>query len=110
MGLVAVMILAAVPAFADGDNGGEKEKPKTERIRGIAKEVNAKTSTLVATCKVDGKDQAVTFSVAADAKIRNGEDVLQLADIKVGDKVRVNYTEADGKKTAVYIRIENDEK
>ena len=104
VGVVALAFAAQV--FAQGDD-------KPIRVRGVVKEVKADTTTLTITLnKKEGADAAATasFVVKDDVAIKSGTDDIKLTDLKVGDKVRIDYKEADGKKVASRIRVENDEK
>lgn len=93
----------------------EAAKVEPPRIRGIVKEVKLEaektdvgTLTITPKNKVDGDSMA--FVVNADLPIKSGNALLKLSDLKVGDKVRVDYNEAEGKKTAVKVRVENENK
>ena len=47
----------------------------------------------------DAKGQASTFTLDSKTRIRRGKSILQLADIKVGDRVIVVTTETKDEKT-----------
>lgn len=106
---VAIVALAvAAPALAADDAA------KSVRVRGVVKEVKAdegKTDagTLVVTTKKDNGEEDVSFVVKPDAIIKSGDKELKLSDLKVKDKVRVDYQETDGKKVPSKIRLENEE-
>ncbi len=76
------------------------------RVRGVVKEVKPDARTFAITLKKQGED--MSFAVGAGMPLKSGDKLLELTDLKVGDKVRVDYTEAAGKKTAVKVRIEDD--
>lgn len=104
--MVAVVVLAGtVLAAEDAD--------KSPRVRGVVKELKADegktdSGTMVVTVKKGDAEESVTFVVPADASIKNGDTVLKFSDLKVKDKVRVDYKEADGKKVVTKLRVEND--
>ena len=50
------------------------------------------------------------FSVNDKTKIMLDNETKSLADVKVGDKVKVKYTNADGKNTAKSVAIKSAEK
>jgi hypothetical protein len=105
--MVAVAVLAASALAAE-------EADKTVRVRGVVKEVKLDegkedSGTLVVTVKKGDAEESVTFVVNSDTSIKDGNTVLKLKDVKVKDKVRVDYKETDGKKVAAKVRIENKE-
>jgi hypothetical protein len=54
----------------------------------------------------DKNATSVTFKVGADAKIATAtQKGAALTDLKVGDKVAIAYTEADGANTAARIKV-----
>ena len=105
--IVAALALTA-SAFAEGE--ATPAAASTTRVRGVVKEVKADAGkTDSGTLVVTVKEEAMTFVIKADKPIKSGKDEIKLTDLKVGDKVRVDYTEADGKKVSEKIRVENDE-
>jgi Cu/Ag efflux protein CusF len=93
---LAGMLVCGAANVLRAEEGGAtaaKEKPaKTEK--------QSKTGT-VQKVDVEGKKLTVmvarelTFTVAADTKIAQGDAARTLADIKVGDNVTVEYTRVD---------------
>lgn len=75
-------------------------KPKAIRITGEITSVDAKASTL--TVKTKDKE----FKLNAESKRAKGA----LEKVKVGDTVRVSYTEKDGKLVATSVRAESKSK
>jgi hypothetical protein len=67
-------------------------KPKTTRVTGELTSLDAKAGTLA----VKTKDKELNFSTDAKAK-------AALEKVKVGDMVRVSYTEKDGKMVATSV-------
>ncbi|MEW6109522.1 MAG: DUF5666 domain-containing protein [Nitrospirota bacterium] len=78
-----------------------KAAEKKIQVTGDVAAVDAKASTIT----VKGKKGEIVASVNDKTKITSGKDKKTLADVKVGDKVRVKYVEADGKNTAKSIAI-----
>ena len=83
---------------------------KTKQMTGEVKEVDTKTMTLSVSKKIKGNTQVTMFSVNEKTKIMLDDDTKSLADIKVGDKVKVKYTNADGKNIAKSVAIKSAEK
>jgi hypothetical protein len=75
----------------------KSEKAKTNRITGEVTSLDAKAGTVA----VKTKDKEI--NLAADSKSTKGA----LEKLKVGDKVRVSYTEKDGKMIASSITAES---
>jgi Cu/Ag efflux protein CusF len=87
---------AAVPA--------EKEAAKKavkKQVIGEVTAVDANANTLT----VKGKKGDVMVSTDDKTTIMANKDKKTLADVKAGDKVTVNYTEADGKNVATKVAI-----
>lgn len=78
-------------------------KGKKGTVTGEVMAIDAKANTLTVKGPKKG-DVAVT--VTDKTKITAGKDAKTMADIKAGDKVKVAYTEAEGKNTANSINIE----
>ncbi len=69
------------------------------------------TPVLVAQAKQGGNIASKTFKVASDTKILAADNkAVALADLKVGDKVGLAYTERNGALTAQTIHIMADAK
>jgi len=76
------------------------EKAKTEGLTGEVTSVDAKAGTLT----VKGKDKEI--NLAADSKSTKAA----LEKLKVGDMVRVSYTEKDGKMIVSSVKAESKTK
>jgi hypothetical protein len=87
-------------------NLASKDPAKLKQITGDVVAVNAKANTIT----VKGKKGDYTTAVDDETRIIMGKEIKTLADIKVGDKVLVKFTEADGKMTANRIAIKDAEK
>jgi len=90
---------AAAPAKAE-EKAAEKKAPA--KIKAITGEVMAVDATSIT---VKGKKGDVTATVGDKTSVKMGKEKKAIADVKVGDKVTVKYTEADGKNMAKMISI-----
>jgi ribosomal protein S1 len=85
----------------------EKKAPaKVKQVTGDVAAVDAKANTIT----VKGKKADTVVTCDDKTKIMMGKDKKALADVKVGDKVTVKYSEADGKMTAKSVAIKMAEK
>ena len=100
--IAIVLSLVLMFAFTAVTFAAEKAKKAAKKqVTGEVTAVDAKANTLT----VKGKSGDVTVSTDDKTKITAGKDKKTLADVKVGDKVEVKYTEADGKNTASHVSI-----
>jgi ribosomal protein S1 len=88
----------------------KKAPVKVKQVTGEVKAVDAKAMTLTVTKKMKGKAEDTAVTVDDKTKITMGKDKKVLADVKVGDKVTVKYSETDGKMVAKSIAIKAEEK
>ena len=79
---------------------------KAKQVTGDVAAVDAKANTIT----VKGKKGDTVVTCDDKTKIMMGKDKKALADVKVGDKVTVKYSEADGKMTAKSVAIKMAEK
>jgi Cu/Ag efflux protein CusF len=79
---------------------------KVKQVTGDVAAVDAKANTIT----VKGKKGDTVVTCDDKTKIMMGKDKKALADVKVGDKVTVKFSEADGKMTAKSIAIKMAEK
>ncbi|MFA6055898.1 MAG: DUF5666 domain-containing protein [Thermodesulfovibrionales bacterium] len=79
---------------------------KVKQVTGDVAAVDAKANTIT----VKGKKGDTVVTCDDKTKIMMGKDKKALADVKVGDKVTVKYSEADGKMTAKSVAIKMAEK
>jgi ribosomal protein S1 len=85
----------------------EKKAPaKVKQVTGDVVAVDAKTGAIT----VKGKKGDTVVTCDDKTKIMMGKEKKALADVKVGDKVTVKFSEADGKMTAKSIAIKTAEK
>jgi ribosomal protein S1 len=79
---------------------------KVKQVTGDVAAVDAKANTIT----VKGKKGDTVVTCDDKTKIMMGKDKKALADVKVGDKVTVKFSEADGKMTAKSVAIKMAEK
>jgi len=92
---------AAEKAAAPAEKKEMKAKAVKKQVTGEVTAVDAKANTLT----VKGKKGDVMVSTDDKTTVMAGKDKKTLADVKAGDKVTVNYTEADGKNVAAKVAI-----
>jgi Cu/Ag efflux protein CusF len=90
----------ATPATPAAPAMEKSEKAKTNRLTGEVTSVDVKGGTFT----VKGKDKEI--NLVADSKSTKAE----VEKLKVGDTVRVSYTEKDGKMIASSVRAESKSK
>jgi len=88
----------------------KKAPAKVKQVTGEVKAVDTKAMTLTVTKKMKTKAEDTMVTVNDKTKIMMGKDKKLLADLKVGDKVTVKYSEADGKMVAKSVAIKTEEK
>jgi ribosomal protein S1 len=88
-------------AAAEKKSADAAKKAVKKQVTGDVTAVDAKANTLT----VKGKKGDVMVSTDDKTKVMAGKDAKTLADVKVGDKVTVKYTEADGKNVAAKVAI-----
>lgn len=92
--LAAVALAFAVPARAE-EKAPKAEKPKAHDFTGTIESTDAAAGTVTVKNR---KDETKTFTCDAACKYRtNDKKDAAMSDFKVGDKVRISYTEEDGK-------------
>ena len=96
---------AAAPAekkeMAPAEKAAPAKKAVKKQVTGEVTAVDAKANTLT----VKGRKGDVMVSTDDKTTVMAGKDKKTLADVKAGDKVTVNYTEADGKNVAAKVAI-----
>ena len=90
----------ATPATPAAPAMEKSEKAKTNRLTGEITSVDVKAGTFT----VKGKDKEI--NLVADSKSTKAE----VEKLKVGDTVRVSYTDKDGKMIASSVRAESKSK
>ena len=91
LGLIAVVALTAVTAFAHGD---------ALHVRGVVTQINGQSVTIQPTGKAA---KPLTFTVADHTEIDKAGKVAAFKDVKVGDRVAVEIPK--GKTVAESIKI-----
>lgn len=82
---VAVVLVLGVAMTAIGGEGDARKETQTKT--GVVKKVDLAAQTIVVMVA-----RELTFTIAADTKILQGDATKALADIKVGDTVTVEYS------------------
>lgn len=100
LSIMFVFALTTVTFAADKKMKGEKKAGKMH-VAGEVTNVDAKANTMT----VKGKKGDVTVSVDDKTAYMSGKEKKTMADVKVGDKVKVEYTEADGKMMAKSVHM-----
>jgi len=111
--IAAVLFVFAITSlsFAVEEKKAEPaEKPKIKRVTGDVTAVDTKAGIVTVSKMVKGKAELTVVTVDAKTKIEMEKEKKVLADVKVGDKVTVKYTEVDGKNVAKSIAIKPAEK
>jgi len=111
--IAAVLFVFAITSlsFAVEEKKAEPaEKPKIKQVTGDVTAVDTKAGIVTVSKMVKGKAELTVVTVDAKTKIEMEKEKKVLADVKVGDKVTVKYTEVDGKNVAKSIAIKPAEK
>ena len=91
LSIAAVALAFAVPVR--GQEAAKPEKPKKQQFTGTIESVDAKAGTVIVKKGQEGK----TFKVGEKTKYSTSDKKeATIADLKVGDKVLVSYTEEGG--------------
>jgi Cu/Ag efflux protein CusF len=91
---VAVALAFALPVHAQ--DAAKPEKPKSHNFTGEITKIDATSITLK-----NSKGEEKSFSVGAKVKVAvEGKEAAELKDLKVGDKMKVTYSEEEGKNVA----------
>jgi ribosomal protein S1 len=100
--IVAVLFVFALTSISlAAEKKAASEKPKVKAVTGEVTAVDTKAGTIT----VKGKKAEVTVTCDDKTKVKMGKEVKALADVMVGDKVTVKYTEVDGKNVAKSVAI-----
>lgn len=105
LSIMFVFALTTVTFAADKKMKADKKAGKMH-VAGEVTNVDAKANTIT----VKGKKGDVTVSVDDKTAIMAGKEKKTMADVKVGEKVKVEYTEADGKNVAHKVHLMKGEK
>lgn len=100
---------AAYPGMTEKKAEPEKEPEKKATVKQITGDVTA-VDTTAKTVTVKGKKAEVVVATDEKTVINIDTDKKSLADVKVGDKVTIKYTEVNGKNVAKSITVKMAEK
>lgn len=112
--LVTVAVVSGVVAFDLAGQSGTlsagasrtfAQKEETQMKTGVVRSVGVAGNKLVVMVGTE-----LTFTVTEKTKIRQGSDDKRLADIKVGDRVKVSYNRTGEQRVATNIAIRGAEK
>ncbi|OHE57395.1 MAG: hypothetical protein A2Z47_05950 [Thermodesulfovibrio sp. RBG_19FT_COMBO_42_12] len=113
--IVAVLFVFSITSIAiaaeekKAEETKTAEKPKIKQVTGDVKAVDTKAKTVTVTKKMRGKAMDTVVTVDDKATIMMDKEKKALADVKAGDKVKVKYTEIEGKNVAKSIAIQPKE-
>ena len=113
--IVAVLFVFSIASIAiaaeekKAEETKTAEKPKIKQVTGDVKAVDTKAKTVTVTKKMRGKAMDTVVTVDDKATIMMDKEKKALADVKAGDKVKVKYTEIEGKNVAKSIAIQPKE-
>lgn len=95
----------AVPAKPAAPAKKEVKKPKARQLTGEVAAIDAAKKTVAVKRMVKKEAKEFTFNTDEKTSILKNKKKLELADIKTGDRIRVRYTEEEGKRLATSITI-----
>jgi Cu/Ag efflux protein CusF len=101
--IAVVLSLIFILAVTSVTFAAEKQAAPAPAANAVEKHVKGHITAVDAnamTVTVKGKKGDVTVTVDAKTEFKLGKDKKTVADLKVGDKVKILYHEADGKNTA----------
>ncbi len=94
-----------VPAKAEEKATATQAPAIVKQVTGDVKGVDVKAKTITVTKKKGDKIVEAVLIVDDKTKIMSGKEQKKFADVKAGDKVRIKYSEVDGKNMAKSIQI-----
>jgi len=104
--IAIVLSIMFVFALTSATFAAEKKAGKGMQVMGEVTNVDAKANTIT----VKSKKKEVTVSVDDKTAIMAGKEKKTLADVKVGEKVKVMYSEVDGKMMAKSVHMMAEKK
>jgi len=110
--IVALLFVFSITSlsFAVEEKAMPAEKPKVKQVTGDVKAVDMKAKTITVSKMMKGKAEETVVTVDDKTKITMSKEKKTLADVNVGNKVKVHYTEVDGKNIAKSVTIMPAEK
>jgi len=105
--ILALFFLCAVisTSFAEWQSPGQPKAYKNLQLTGQVKALDKKAMVITVAKKIRQKEIEVVATVNDNTKIMMSEKNMKFDDIKVGDKVVMEYSEVDGKNIAKNILI-----
>lgn len=112
--ITALSLLIGMMAFAPTQGySQEKKKANATQKSGAPDDGKKKRTGMPARGKIDAIDKIAktvkvgerVFSITSETRIRKANQPATLDDAKVGDEVGISYQEADGKLTALSLRL-----
>jgi Cu/Ag efflux protein CusF len=93
LGIAAIAFTAPVRAQETNQPAAKPAKPKRQSFTGLIESIDAKAGTAVVKKGTESK----TFKIGEKTKYATADKKeAEISDIKVGDKVKVSYTDDDG--------------
>jgi hypothetical protein len=112
--IVTVLFASTLTSISFAEEKKAEEKPKVKEVIGKVKAVDTVAQTITVVNKIKAKELIVgkefdinELRITVDDKtiITMGEKKKELADVKVGNKVTVKYTEVEGKNIAESVAL-----
>jgi hypothetical protein len=112
--IVTVLFASTLTSISFAEEKKAEEKPKVKEVIGKVKAVDTVAQTITVVNKIKAKELVVgkefdinELRITVDDKtiITMGEKKKELADVKVGNKVTVKYTEVEGKNIAESVAL-----
>jgi len=105
--ILALFFLCAVisTSFAEWQSPGQPKAYKNLQITGQVKAIDKKAMTITVAKKIRQKEMETVATVNDKTKIMMNEKNKKFDDIKVGDKVVMEYSDVDGRNIAKNILI-----
>jgi Cu/Ag efflux protein CusF len=99
--IVAVLFVFTLTSISLAAKKAASKKPMVKAVTGEVTAVDTKAGTIT----VKGKKAEVTVTCNDKTKVMIGKEVKALADVMVGDKVTVKYTEVKDKNVAKSVAV-----
>ena len=120
--ILAILSALSIASFSFADEKATekkapiKEEEKAQPNNGIktlkvmlligdVKSIDVKAKTITIVRQTGDKSVETAMTLVDETKIMSGQNIKKPADLKAGNKVRIKYTEVDGKRTAKLITI-----
>ena len=105
--ILALFFLCAVisTSFAEWQSPGQPKAYKNLQITGQVKALDKKAMSITVAKKIRQKEMEAVATVNDKTKIMMSEKNMKFDDIKVGDKVVMEYSDVDGRNIAKSVLI-----